>query len=292
MLYDDAMHTYIRDRQALGRSRATVRNNRDALRYLGATLPAGTLIDGVDLEALDRWVASMGDLSAGTRRGRIVAVSVFFKWCLRRGYRTDDPTVWLERPRLERSVPRALNAEQVRACFTACRHVRDELMLSLCVMEGLRVSEVSKLEHVDIDWREKLLLIHGKGGHERVVPLSDDTERLLRRYQAEHPPMGARPVLRQFDGNGTSSRRGISPESISRTLSTICWDAGIKSCRGDGVSAHAFRHTMLSDIYEATSDIRLVQELAGHVSMATTQGYLRRTSPERMREAVAGRSFR
>ncbi len=292
MLYDDAVHAYIRNRLAIGRSKRTVRGNRDALRYLGATLPPGITVEAITLEHLDRWVASMADLSSGTRRGRIVAVSVFFKWCLRNGHRVDDPTIWLERPRLERSVPRALNRDQVRACFLACKDVRDELVLSLLVMEGLRVSEVSKLEAADVDLRDKLLLIHGKGGHQRVVPLTEDTERLLRRYWAECPPAGARPVIRQVDGNGTSSRRGITPESISRIATRICWDAGIKGSRMDGVSAHAFRHTMLSDVYESSHNIRLVQELAGHVSMATTQTYLRRTSPAELRAAVAGRSFR
>jgi site-specific recombinase XerD len=293
MLYDDAMNAYIRDRRALGRAQGTLRQNRGALRFLSTSLGPGATLEGVTLEDLDAWVATMADLAPGTRRGRIVAVSVFFKWCLRRQLRIDDPTVWLERPRLEVTVPRALHADQVRSCFAACRDLRDELILSLLVMEGLRVSEVSKLEQPDVDLRDNLLLVHGKGRRERIVPLSEDSERLIRRYNSEHPPRAARPLVRQtVPGPNCDERRGLSPETISRMVTRICTDAGVKGCVGDGISAHAFRHTMLSDIYESTQDIRLVQELAGHSSMQTTQGYLRHTSPARMREAVAGRSFR
>src|SRR5512139_621869 len=119
MLYTDATTMYIRDRLAIGRARRTVQNNRLTLGYLGDSLPHGIHVEKVTLEMLDRWIASMADLQSGTRRGRIVAVSGFFKWCVRRGIRVDDPTIWLERPRLERSVPRALNEDQVRACFHA-----------------------------------------------------------------------------------------------------------------------------------------------------------------------------
>ena len=292
----DAIALYVHDRTSVGRAGETLRRYRSTLRMFEASLPAGDMrLTSVTSEHLDEWLSTMGDVAPGTKRGRVSVVRGFFGWCVRRTELTGltaDPSLWLESPRKQRSVPRALSPDAVRACFAACSNLRDELVLSLMVMEAMRVGEVARLQLGDVDLQAKLLLVHGKGGHERLVPLTDETRRVLMRYLDAYPARGAGPLIRAFTRDGEITSKPIRSQSLTRIVSGICERAGVKAAPFDGVSPHAFRHTALSDVYEGCRDIRLVQELAGHTSMTTTQIYLRHVSHERMASAVGGRSYR
>src|SRR5690606_15907415 len=85
---------------------------------------------------------------------------------------------------------------------------------------------------------------------------------------------------------------GVSPRWIGDQFARIAYDAGVKHAPFDGVSAHVMRHTAASDVYERTGDVKLVQDLLGHRSLATTEVYTRGLGIERIREAIEGRDYR
>lgn len=235
---------------------------------------------------VEEWMGS-GDWSDSTIRSRLSAVKQLYFWLSLRTTLTVDPTRGIRSPKVKRAVPRALSTEVVGKVFTACPDVRAELICSLMVQSALRCEEVANVEVTDIDRRAGTIFVReGKGGHDRLVPLFEETEGLLVRYLAQHPAQFG-PLIRSY-----TTGRGMHPTYVSDLVSKVMRDAGVKMKARDGVSAHALRHTAASDTLEACGDLTVVQELLGHTSLSSTQVYLRRANVLRMREGGAGRTYR
>lgn len=220
-----------------------------------------------------------------TRRLYLSAVRQLFVWAIRRGHCRRNPAAEVKGPREPRRLPRALNHDQVAAVLAQCVDARDRLIVLLMVQLGLRCIEVHRLEVGDIDLTNRLLRVTGKGGHERVLPIVPELHEALLSYLAEHPTH-AGPLVRNY----TDCQRALHPAVLSRKVTQLMWDAGIKRARGDGVSAHAFRHTCLTDVLRGGSHLRDVQAAAGHKHLATTERYLP-LIVNGLEEAMAGRTY-
>jgi site-specific recombinase XerC len=235
---------------------------------------------------VEEWLAS-GQWAKRTVWGRISAVRGLYEWLTVRGVVEHDPTFGIKGPKLDRALPRALDPDLVLRAFDACRDVRAELVLSLMVQSGLRCAEVARLDRADVSRKRGEIEVTGKGGHQRVVPLWEETDRLLVRYLAAEPgPSG--PLIR----SKKDPARGLHPSYLSALVSAVMADAGIKRFPRDGVSGHALRHTAASDIFEQSGDLAVVQEFLGHTSLVSTQIYLRRANVSRIRAAGVGRTYR
>jgi site-specific recombinase XerD len=131
-----------------------------------------------------------------------------------------------------------------------------------------------------------MMLVRGKGGHERVLPISDETMDALNRYLAEHPG-GAGPLVRSYH----DEKSPITATHLGHLVAQWMLDAGIKQAAHDGRGCHSGRHTMASDMVRAGESLRNVQAALGHESISTTQIYLPWVIGD-LRKAMGGRQYR
>lgn len=206
----------------------------------------------------------------------LAAVRGFHKFLVLEDMRPDDPTVKLRPPKLGFRLPKALNQQQVLDLLTAAGpepdekstdslRLRDRAILELMYSTGTRVSEVVGLDLDEID-DSGLIRVRGKGSKERVVPLGGYAMRSIQAYLVR-----TRPGLAAKGGDNAlflNSRGGrLSRQSIWE----IIQKAG-KVC-DLAVSPHSLRHSFATHLIEGGADVRVVQELLGHASVATTQIY-------------------
>lgn len=227
---------------------------------------------------IEKWM-ERGDHSPATLRNQLSIVRSFCRWLVKRGHIKADPTLDVASPRQPRYLPRGLQLPKVAAAFAAAPDTRAALILSLMVQEGLRCCEVAELQHGDIDLAERLVLIRGKGGHERVLPVTAETWRAINAYLTEHPSKVG-PLIRSFSRPG----RGIGAQHISVLVSEWMHEADVAA------TAHALRHTAATDMLRAGAHVRDVQHALGHQSLATTQKYLPWIVGD-LREAMDGRRY-
>ena len=215
-------------------------------------------------------------LKASSNARILAAVRGFHKFLLLENLRTDDPTVKLRSPRLGKRLPKSLTQDQVIALLKASGpepdeestdliRLRDRAILELMYSTGTRVSEVVDLDLDEVN-DSGLLRVRGKGSKERIVPIGSFASRSLNAYLVR-----ARPTLAAMRGEPALflNKRGgrLSRQSI--------WEIIQKSgdACGVAVSPHSLRHSFATHLIEGGADVRVVQELLGHASVATTQIY-------------------
>ncbi len=227
---------------------------------------------------VEKWM-ERGEHSPATVRNQLSIVRSFCRWLVRRGHIKADPTLDISSPRQPRYLPRGLQLPKVAATFAAAPDSRAALILSLMVQEGLRCCEVAALEHGDIDLAEHLILVRGKGGHERALPITEETWRSIHAYWTEHPAHVG-PLIRSF----SRPNRGIGAQHISVLVSQWMHGADVPA------TAHALRHTAATDMLRSGAHVRDVQNALGHQSLATTQKYLPWVVGD-LRKAMEGRRY-
>lgn len=268
------------------------RKARGELRPLSARALHYTLIPfaehvGRDLGAsrltrrhIERWL-ERSDLAASTRRTQLSNVRHFCDWLVKEGYLRRNPTADIRSPREPRLLPRGLTAAEVGRTLEKAPDARTVAIVSLMVQEGLRACEVVGLEMGDLDLRENLLVVRkGKGGHERLLHLSDESREYLVRYLEEHPASRG-PLIRSYHDR----TRPLSSKYVSRVVSEALHSAGVSE------SGHSLRHTMAGDMLRRGAHLRDVQAALGHSSIQSTERYLPLLVGE-LREAMGGRRYR
>jgi integrase/recombinase XerC len=244
----------------------------------------------LDLQALRSWLAKQQTVGRArtTMARRATAVRVFTAWAHRTGRIPTDPGALLGSPKPHRTLPAALRVDEARALLeTAAAHaddgsalgVRDAAILELLYATGIRVGELCNLDVDDVDGERRVVRVLGKGRKERTVPFGRPAERAVEtwlrsgRAQVVAPGAGAALFL------GARGRR-IDQRAV-RTLV----HARIAEVPGaPDLGPHGLRHTAATHLLEGGADLRSVQELLGHASLATTQIYTHVTS-ERLRAA-------
>lgn len=225
-------------------------------------------------------------LAPSTARQYLSILREWCAWMVVNGHLRRDPTVGVASPKEPRRLPRGMPTADVVALVRVAPDKRSVVMVLLMVQEGLRCKEVAGLELGDVDERERLIFVRsGKGGHQRVVPLSDETRLAVRAYLAEHPATVG-PLVRSY----LDPRRGITAQYVSDLVRRLFWAAGVKQARLDGRSAHALRHSFATDVLRNGAHVRDVQALLGHANLATTERYLPWVVGD-LRKATAGRSY-
>lgn len=256
------------------------RDLRDASAFLegrGRKLEAAT---SAELQAYMEQLSANG-LSARTAARRLSALRQFFRFLLGEGWRDEDPTAQLESPRQGRRLPKVLSEAEVDRLLAAARAkqgpegVRLVALLELLYATGLRVSELVGLPYSAVAREPEMLLVRGKGGRERLVPVLPVARAAVERYLALLPFSPA-PEDSLFLG----ARGGPLDARLLRKLMQEC-----RAALGLPASAtpHALRHSFATHLLDAGGDLRAIQELLGHASLASTQIYTA-VSPVRMLE--------
>jgi integrase/recombinase XerC len=240
-----------------------------------------------DLEALSAWaqpqaadpVTLQADqlrlfVAAEHRRGlspkslqrRLSACRSFYTWLLKHGRIGANPAAAIRAPKAPRKLPQVLDPDEAKALVEvptdAPLGLRDRALLELFYSSGLRLSELCALRWRDLDLDEALVTVLGKGRKQRSVPLGSHARNALREWRAS---TGATPEAPVFPGrNGT-----ITPRAIQLRVRQLAQQQGLFK----RVHPHLLRHSFASHILESSGDLRGVQELLGHVDIATTQIY-------------------
>jgi integrase/recombinase XerD len=227
---------------------------------------------------VETWLAD-DTLAAATMRARLTRLRMFCTWLVDQKFLKVDPTYGLKGPRRQRRLPRGLHNEDVQLTLDACPDRRGLLIVLLMVQEGLRCGEVARLQVGDIDATERLMLVRGKGGHERALPITDETWAALVDYLAE-TGVKQGPVIRSQVRPG----RGVSPQHVSDLVRGWMGSVDVAA------TAHALRHTCATDLLRSGVHLRTVQHALGHASLATTELYLPRVVGD-LRTAMGGRKY-
>lgn len=257
--WGDLIEQYCLYLVAIGRPKTTIKTRRSQLRHHGRSLnihySAVVADDIVGWFGIQEWLPE-------TRRSYRSAIRGFYAWATESGHIVNDPSTRLKPVKLGQPVPRpAPDAVWNESKLAA--NPRAILMLRLAAECGLRRAEVAKVHTRDlrIGDRGAQLIVHGKGSRERVVPMNADLAGLIRLGAPGHTP-GTPANSWLFPGNDHGH---LSPESVGRICTNVM----------PGVwTLHALRHRFATRAYRGTQDIRAVQRLLGHSSLAVTERYV------------------
>jgi len=204
---------------------------------------------------------------------KMSALKSFHGFLLRDGHSASDPSAPLETPRLLKKLPKAIPIHEVERLLESAVpedefSLRDRAILELMYATGLRSSEVISLRISDLNLEERFLRCLGKGRKERTVPIGEVAARFMERYLRE----ARRKLLKggRSDIVFVSGRR----RRLSRmTLWNIVRKYAARAGLSEHVSPHTLRHSFATHLLQGGADLRVVQELLGHSSIATTQVY-------------------
>jgi integrase/recombinase XerD len=232
-----------------------------------------------------------GYLSDLARRGmqpssvarKLSAVRQLYRFLYAERYRTDDPAAILEGPKRGRALPKILSIAEVDRLIVAARGAADSADISAaerqrsarlhCLLEllyatGLRVSELVALPASAARRDQRMLIVRGKGGKERMVPLNDAARQAMSRYQALLKETKFRDSAWLFPSFGQDGH--LTRQHFARDLKDLAAHCGL---RPDAVSPHVLRHAFASHLLQNGADLRVVQTLLGHSDISTTQIY-------------------
>jgi site-specific recombinase XerD len=231
--------------------------------------------DEVTRLLLRRYLATLAErgLASSTRARRTSVARTWFALLTRRGLIGEDPALLLESPRAGRALPRVLRVDQIDRLLVApdgetALGVRDRALLELLYASGARVSEACGLDLEDLDPPQRQVRLSGKGGKERIVPLGAPAVAALERYVR-----AARPQLLAGAGAQAAVLVGARGGRLgTRDAREVVARAGRAAGLGH-VTPHELRHAFATHLLDRGADLRQVQELLGHASLATTQRY-------------------
>lgn len=215
--------------------------------------------------------------SSATRARRLSAVRQFFRFLFLEGHRSDDPGARITGPKRAAGLPNVLSLEDVSALLAQIRtpsngspsNPRDVAIFELLYATGMRVSELVALPLAAALGDPQMILVRGKGGRERMVPLSDPARRALSAWiavRAELPV--AKGSAHLFPARGKSGH--LTRQSVFLRLKDAARQAGLDAAK---ISPHAVRHAFATHLLVNGADLRAIQTLLGHADVATTEIY-------------------
>jgi integrase/recombinase XerD len=276
----------------LASERGAARNTIDAYRrdlssYFGWLSAKGCSPLSADTETIRAYLAALADqgLAASSSARQLSALRQFHRFLFSERRRGDDPAAILEGPRRGRPLPKVLSVAEVdrllevsrqgledasRPIGERLRAARTFCLLEILYATGLRVSELVALPKSAARTREAFISVRGKGGRERLVPLTPKAREAMAAYRSllqEARPAAAR-LAWLFPADSESGH--MTRQAFARDLKTAAAAAGIPVRR---VSPHVLRHAFASHLLQNGADLRVVQELLGHTDISTTQIY-------------------
>lgn len=222
-------------------------------------------------------------LAQSTRARRLSSIKGMFRFAYAEGWRGDDPASRIRGPGKSRKLPMTLSIEDVSALLAAARETgrnRNEKLRNTCLMEllyatGLRVSELVSLPVAAVRGDPRMILVRGKGGRERMVPLSGPARDALAAWLVEWDAQASalrakrKPEPRHlFPSSGKSGH--LSRVGFYLVVKEIALRAGLDP---DGISPHVLRHAFATHLLAGGADLRAIQTLLGHADLSTTEIY-------------------
>jgi len=249
-----------------------------------------TDLSAVRLSDLRSWLAAQSENGAArsTLARRAASARAFLRWATRTGVIDADPSLRLAAPKAVRSLPGVLRQDEINAVLDVAAvaaddqdaiHLRDRAILELLYATGIRVGELVGLDVDDVDFGSNLVRVMGKGAKQRTVPFGLPAATALQGWlqlgRAQVVTSGSGPAL--FLG-----RRGgrVDPRQVRTAVHTVLQHVP----DAPDIGPHGLRHSAATHLLEGGADLRVVQEMLGHSSLATTQIYTH-VSVERLRRS-------
>jgi len=240
--------------------------------YLREFYPRAKKIDHIMIRGFLAYLHEQ-QLKKSSLARKLAALRSFFQYCVQKKWCRDNPAKLVATPKQDKPVPSFLSEEEM-AQFLAMPPedkvlgLRDKAMLELLYASGVRVSELVGLDLADINSRERLIRVKGKGKKERIVPFGETAEKSLQAYAAQRMLINkGRIDDSAFFLNYRGAR--ISPRSVERIVNKYISQAAVRR----KISPHSLRHSFASHLLSRGADLRVIQELLGHESLSTTQKY-------------------
>ncbi len=253
---------------------------RDLADYASFLSDTGRTIHTADRRTIGDYLSRLEaeGLSPRSAARRLSAIKQFHRFLLSEGMRDDDPTRIVSAPKPRRTLPKVLSVAEVDKLLvmaetearieaetanagTAARRLH--VLVELLYASGLRVSELVSMRRAAVLKDAQFLTITGKGGRDRVVPLTDSARDALMAWKAQLPP-----GMFVFPAEGAAGH--LSRQVFARELKALGARAGIAASR---LSPHVIRHAFASHLLQGGADLRAVQTLLGHADISTTQIY-------------------
>ena len=252
--------------------------------------------DVIPWESVDRFGArrfivtlQKSDLNSRSISRKLSALRSFYKYLLREGRIDQNPFAGLPAPKASKTLPEILSVEEIerllaaplssladlgeggrRSDFREYAAYRDLALLEVMYSTGARVSEVSGMNHSDVDWDEGVVKVRGKGKKERLCPLGGPAQTALRKALEKRDVIFSGERQPDHPGLFLNTKGGrLSTRSIERMMKTHLDTAQLNP----NLSPHTLRHSFATHMLDAGADLRSVQELLGHASLSTTQIY-------------------
>ncbi|GJL87288.1 MAG: tyrosine recombinase XerD [Minwuia thermotolerans] len=261
-----------------GAAANTLAAYRRDLNGVAEALPRGRSLHDAQADDLRRCLQEMmkAGLAASTQARKLSALRGLYRFLVQDGLRADDPAQALDAPRLSRPLPKVLTVEDVSdllhcaATKTDYKGLRLTCLLEVIYASGLRVSELLTLPHPPLGPDPRFLQVRGKGGRERLAPMSPEALEALARYldvRSMFLPKG-QPSPWLFPSRGASGH--LTRQAFGIALKQLARDAGIDAAK---VSPHVLRHAFASHLLAGGADLRSLQKMLGHADISTTQIY-------------------
>ncbi|MCU7556788.1 site-specific tyrosine recombinase XerD [Macrococcus capreoli] len=274
MIIDEYLHFIMIEK---GLSKNTIAAYRRDLKHYQTFLEQEKIgnIDNIDRFTITLFLGYLKDQgkSAKTLARMSATIRGFHQFALREKYAAKDPTVILEAPKYERSLPDILSIEEVDAFLSTpdtskLTGKRDQAMLELLYATGMRVSELINLNVDDVNTVMGFVRVFGKGNKERIIPIGDNMIQLLESYiKSTRYKMLKKEMTDSLFLNFHGKR--LTRQGFWKIMRQIKVDAGINK----KLTPHTLRHSFATHLLENGADLRAVQEMLGHADISTTQLY-------------------
>lgn len=276
-----------------GASRETIRAYRADLRQFlafaatqrpaAAPPPTPDDVDSLTIRGYLAWLDGRGEKKSSLGR-KLAALRSFYRFLVREGRAAANPAAEVRTPKLPKPLPRVLTKDEAGALLDspegeAPAALRDRAILETLYSTGARVSELVGMNVDDLNLGDGLVRLRGKGKKERIVPVGEVAVEAIKEYREQlrpsavsHPPSagGDDPVFRNRRGGRLTAR------SVERIVARYS-----KALPGGSIGPHALRHSFATHLLDEGADLRAIQELLGHASLATTEKYTH-VAPDRL----------
>ena len=251
----------------------------DLKAYLAHLVRRGHGPRDATVEDIRTWLAAMSKagMAASSSARRLSAIRQFHKFLFAEGRRADDPTATIDGPRRGRALPKLLSEAEVAVLLLRAGDqpgtagLRMKALMELLYATGMRVSELVALPLSAVAREQDFVVVRGKGGKERLVPLTGKAKAALAGYKAVRPaflPAGGKESKWLFPSQGRAGH--LTRQRFGQMLKDLAVQAGIEAAR---VSPHVLRHAFASHLLAHGADLRAVQQMLGHSDISTTQIY-------------------
>lgn len=261
-------------------SEHTIRSYSIDLNCLKEFLASDIPLNQIDRKTIRTFIAHLADSATHKRTiaRRLSALRSFFKYCMREKLIDKNPMDDIDLPKLDRKIPPCLTYEQVKNLFsqpdtTTLLGFRDRCIMELFYSSGIRVSELAAMNRVDLNADSLLIKIRGKGKKERLIPITKNAADWIASYlnhperhlciDGHHQEVDADAIF--LNRHGTR----ITTRSIDRNFAKYLKASGLMAT----ITPHTIRHTIATNLLENGMDLKTIQVILGHSSLATTTIY-------------------